>query len=79
MTDLLFNGSPVVVPDPSQPIVMQPPSSPAVIVVPVTGPAGPADSGALDALAGHIASPTPHPAYDTDLQSLTIVFENGLA
>lgn len=74
-----MDGTTVVVRDPSQPIVMEPPTAPPILVLPVTGPVGPVDTGALDALADHIADPTPHPAYDTDLQSLTVVFENGLA
>lgn len=31
------------------------------------------------ALSTHIASPTPHAAYDTDLQDLATLLENGLA
>lgn len=31
-----------------------------------------------DALAAHINSSTPHPAYDVDLPDLSIYFENGL-
>lgn len=30
-------------------------------------------------LATHVDDPTPHPSYDTDLPSLTVLFENGLA
>lgn len=37
---------------------------------------GGGDGGA--ALAAHVASPTPHPAYD-DTPDLAVIFENGLA
>lgn len=48
----------------------------------VQGPAGApgasgADAGAV-ALAAHVASSTPHPAYDLDMQDLSTLFENGL-
>ena len=29
-------------------------------------------------LEAHVSDTTPHPAYDKDLQSLAIIFENGL-
>lgn len=32
----------------------------------------------VDALEAHLTSPTPHPAYDVDMQNLTTLFENGL-
>jgi len=35
------------------------------------------DEGVLEELSSHINNETPHPAYD-DMQSLTLLFENGL-
>lgn len=42
------------------------------------GPAGPAGTGGSGELQTHIDAATPHPAYDTDLPDLTVLFENGL-
>lgn len=42
------------------------------------GPSGDGSS-ALVALNNHVTSPTPHPAYDTDLQDLSTLLENGMA
>lgn len=41
------------------------------------GPPG-ADGDSLTDLQDHINSPTPHPAYDVDMPSLKILFENGI-
>ena len=42
------------------------------------GPPGPPGNGEASLLPEHIASLTPHPAYD-DLPELTLLFENGMA
>lgn len=36
------------------------------------------DPGSTASLTAHINSPTPHPAYDVDIPSLSLIFENGL-
>lgn len=41
------------------------------------GPPGPAGSGEM-LLEMHINSATPHPAYDVDMPTLNLLFENGL-
>lgn len=58
-------------------VSVAPPSTFSVSVVPPIGVAGNGDSSV--ALQAHINSDTPHPAYDVDLPSLTLLFENGLA
>lgn len=39
---------------------------------------GDSAAGVSLALTAHVASPTPHPAYDVDLQDLTTLLENGM-
>lgn len=49
-----------------------------VVTVVEQGPQGrDGDAATGEALDGHIADTTPHPAYD-DLPALTLIFENGL-
>lgn len=76
-------GTSVTVTTPAPSLTMAPPAASNVVVLPVAGAPGRdgegGDGQALAALSAHIASPTPHPAYDVDLQSLTILLENGLA
>jgi|JI10StandDraft_1071094.scaffolds.fasta_scaffold2254398_2 hypothetical protein len=56
--------------------IVVPPSGEATVVL--AGPPGPPGvSGGAMALTQHVNSETPHPAYD-DMQSLTLLFENGL-
>jgi len=42
------------------------------------GPPGPDTEDALQILDDHIENTQPHPAYDVDLPSLTLIFENNL-
>lgn len=42
------------------------------------GSDSPGDPGDPQALQDHIDDPTPHEAYDIDIPSLSVLFENGL-
>lgn len=68
-------GVDVAIADPSITVTLDPPPEPTLAVVPIAGLPGGIDTEALQA---HINAPTPHPAYDVDMQSLTVIFENGL-
>lgn len=85
------DGTTVVFTSPDLPsIVMADPVPDTVSLVPVAGPKGDkGDPGSLDDLAvvqnmidasvsSHINDPEPHPAYDVDMPSLVLLFENGL-
>jgi hypothetical protein len=77
MSFTLTTGVTVTVDRPQLTISMAPPAGPNILVLPKAGPQGPPGAGTAE-LEAHINSPTPHPAYDTDMQSLSVVFENGL-
>lgn len=62
----------VIVLNSQQVVKVTPPSTPTVFVN--NAPVG--SSNFQAALNEHIVSPTPHPAYDVDLQSLALIFEN---
>ena len=57
------------------PVVLQGVQTMAPVVV---SAASPGDGNNWQALQEHINSPTPHPAYDDDMPSLKLLFENGL-
>jgi hypothetical protein len=44
----------------------------------VAGGAGYDDTDIRQTITTHVESPTPHPAYDEDIPSLSLLFENGL-
>jgi hypothetical protein len=82
----------VVAPD--LPIVdVAAPEPSSLVVVAVEGPPGPqgpiGPSGTAgdfiqiqnmidNSISTHVADPEPHPAYDVDMPSLVLIFENGL-
>lgn len=77
----------VIVLNPSQSLIVTPPRSfPSIVTIPIgpMGPPGPpGPPGAAEGIGAtifnaHINNPTPHPAYDQDIVSLTLLFENGL-
>lgn len=60
-------------------VTVTPPPTFSVSVVPPSGGDPGAGSGdASAALLAHINAAEPHPAYDVDMPSLTLLFENGL-
>lgn len=67
------------------PITVTVQASPAQVVEVAAGiPAGQVDPALIQAvvaaaLVDHIEAPEPHAAYDIDMPSLTLLFENGLA
>lgn len=65
----------VIVLNTMQSVLVIPPETPTVIVS--SAPTGTANlQPAFDAIEAHRVSPTPHPAYDVELQSLALLFAN---